>query len=118
MRFWDSSALVPLCLIETPSEAMHRLADEDDGIAIWWGSPVECATAFARRRREGSLSEVEYRRTLVVFGRLGAGWVSIDASGQLRDRAIRLAGVHPLRAGDVLQLAAGREGFSVLPADV
>jgi len=56
MRFWDSSAIIPLCLEEPHSEAMRLLAGEDGELAFWWGTPVECSSSFARLRREGSLS--------------------------------------------------------------
>ncbi len=143
MRLWDSSALVPVCVTERPSEIVHELADEDDAIVVWWGTPVECAAAFARRRREGTLSEAGYREALTVLGQLESAWVTMGATNRLRDRAQRLVGVHPLRAADALQLAAAlvwaeespagrqlvsldqrlceaarREGFRVLPEEV
>ena len=143
MRFWDSSAIVPLCLDEPHTDAVHRLFNEDSQLAVWWGTLVECAAAFARRRREGSLTELGYGKTLVVFDQLTVGLNTIGASGQVRDRAIRLVRVHPLRAADAIQLAAAlvwaeeshtrrkfvtldrrlreaaqKEGFAVVPGEI
>jgi len=59
MKFWDESALIPLCLQERQSTALKRLAQEDESLAVWWGSSVDCLSAFARLRREAVLSETE-----------------------------------------------------------
>ena len=106
MRFWDSSAVVPLCLDEPHTNAVHRLFEADRELVVWWGTPVECAAAFARRRREGAITELGYGKTLVVFEQLTQGLTTIGASSQVRNRAIRLVSVHQLRAADALQLAA------------
>ena len=52
MRFWDSSAIIPLCVDEAPSVRVKRLAEEDSALIVWWGTPIECYSALARRRRE------------------------------------------------------------------
>ena len=45
--FWDTSALVPLCVRQgiTPQAiALYKLHD----LVIWWATPVEIASALAR----------------------------------------------------------------------
>ena len=106
MRFWDSSAVVPLCIDEPFTENVRELFDKDAELAVWWATPVECAAAFARRRREGALTELGYGKTLVVFDQLFLGITTVSASSQVRTRARRLVSVHTLRAADALQLAA------------
>jgi hypothetical protein len=49
VRFWDSSALVPLILREPRTDWAKRLLDEDGELVVWWGSAIECASAIARR---------------------------------------------------------------------
>jgi len=44
---------VPLCLDQPNSAAMRAFLVEDRSMAVWWGSPGECWSAFARLRREG-----------------------------------------------------------------
>ena len=56
MRFWDSSAIIPLCLKEQMSETVRRLIKSDEDIVVWWTTKIECLSALARRRREGVLS--------------------------------------------------------------
>ena len=51
MRFWDSSALIPLFVEQEDTEAHLSLLSEDPYITAWWGSEVECASAFNRLLR-------------------------------------------------------------------
>jgi predicted nucleic acid-binding protein len=47
-------------------------------------------------------------RTLEILERPRDGWIEILPSAELRDTAMRLLRVHPLRGGNALQLAAAR----------
>ena len=52
MRFWDSSAIVPL-LVEQPSTAGLTIDFErDPDIVVWWATVAECASALSRLERE------------------------------------------------------------------
>ena len=68
MRYWDSSALVPLLLQEDRSGQVQDLLQEDPVILTWWGSEVECASAVCRLEREDAL---EPEIAEVVHHRLG-----------------------------------------------
>ena len=106
MKFWDSSAIIPLCLKEPASETVIRLLKSDEDIIVWWITRVECLSALSRRRREGVLSlqaEVEAKAILSV---LWGEWSEVQPSELVRQRAERLLQVHPLRAADSFQLAA------------
>lgn len=141
MRFWDSSALVPLVVKEPSSPALDRLASDDPEISAWWATQVECASAIARRVRALGADDGRSAHAHAELAELAKGWIEVPPSERLRDLALRLVRVHDLRAGDALQLAAavvaseerpatlevvtldgrladaaGREGFAVLPA--
>jgi predicted nucleic acid-binding protein len=105
MRFWDSSALVPL-LIEEPTSPRLRPLAAGDSIFVWWGSEIECVSALARRERDGSLAKEDGAVAVELLGRLARGWHEIDPSDALREAAVRFVRVHPLRSSDALQLAA------------
>ncbi len=113
MRFWDSSALVPLCLDQPQTERARSLLHDDPGLVVWWGSPVECASAFARLRRDGILSSEDEAVAQSVLAALGDTWYEIQPGDGLRDQALRLLRVHPLRTADALQLAAALEWAGV-----
>ena len=106
MRFWDSSAIVPLLVGEATTEAMRAIAQEDPVMLVWWATEVECVSAIARLVRQDDLSN---DATLVALERLDAlaeGWSEVQPVQPVRRAARRLLRVHSLRAADALQLAA------------
>jgi predicted nucleic acid-binding protein len=106
MRFWDSSAIIPLCLEEPASEMVKNLAAKDEDLVVWWTTRVECISAIARRRREGGLTAQAERQARVALAALAGEWSEVQPAEPVRHRAERILMVHPLRAGDALQLAA------------
>jgi hypothetical protein len=106
VRFWDSSAIVPLLVAEPARESVLARLVEDPEMVVWWGTPVECASALARREREGLLSASDATRALDRLRELSLAWNEVLPSEAVRGTAQRLLRVHPLRAGDALQLAA------------
>jgi len=108
VRFWDTSALVPLLLDQEATAEVSELLSQDPEVAAWWGTPVECVSAAARLRREERLSVDEEERVLELLGVLQRSWLEILPSEEVRDRAVRLLRVHRLKAADALQLAAAR----------
>ena len=106
MKFWDSSALVPLLVDEELTDAVRALYLNDPGAIVWWATSVECASAISRLERESQLTS---RGASEVFGRLDAlarHWNRIEPVDAVIETARRLLRVHPLRAADALQLAA------------
>lgn len=106
MKFWDASAIVPLLMGEPTSLRLRRLARNDPEIVVWWGTEVECASAIARRERDGSLTGAGARAAFERLGRLTRMWQETEPADAIREAARRLLRVHPLRAADALQLAA------------
>ena len=106
MRFWDTSAILPLCLEESHTPVLRELALADGALTIWWGTPTECHSAFARLRREERLTPAEEDGLRELLACLGGAWTEIAQSVEVRTIAGRLLLRHPLRAADALQLAA------------
>ncbi|GGN02050.1 hypothetical protein GCM10007092_15390 [Thermus composti] len=106
MRFWDSSALVPLLVLEATSSRMLALYQADPILLVWWGTEVELASALARLEREGALTPEEADQAFARLGALKAVWHEVLPSEAVRETARRFLRVHPLRAMDALQLAA------------
>ncbi len=106
MRFWDTSAIVPLIVREATSEDLRGLYREEPLNVVWWGTPAECASAIGRRERDGAMSLPQATETLRQLDALARSWVEVQPVAPLRDRARRLLRVHSLRAADALQLAA------------
>jgi uncharacterized protein len=140
LRYWDSSALLPLIVRERTSETMRGLLTSDRDVLTWWGSRVEAASALSRLGREGALEGRTLEAAFARMDALGRTWDEVLPTDSVRDQAIRLLRVHPLRGADAVQLAAAvvaaehqprtlplvtldhrlrdaalREGFAVLP---
>jgi len=106
MRFWDSSAIIPLCLKEQMSETVKRLIKTDEDVVVWWATRIECFSALSRRRREGALSADAEVKAKAILSALSAEWSEVEPSEVVRRRAERLLPIHPLRSADAFQLAA------------
>jgi len=104
--FWDSSALVPVLISEASSVAVIDLLRRDAAPVMWWATPVECASALHRRRREVALTSSEVDEALERLAALSRSLDVIAAVPAVQDRARHLLAVHALRAADALQLAA------------
>lgn len=106
MKFWDSSAVVPLLTQEISSKNVSALFRNDPSIMAWWATVIECTSAITRREREGALVAFGVEEALRRLRRLQSGWQEIQPTDALRDLAVRLLRVHSLNAADSLQLAA------------
>jgi len=106
MRFWDSSAIVPLLVDEAARGGVLALLEADPEMAVWWGTPVECASAIARRERDGDLDSGVVSDALARLRALVPAWHEVQATEALRTSAMRVLRMHSLRAADALQLAA------------
>lgn len=106
MKFWDSSALVPLLVAEADSPRRAEALRADPVLIVWWGTAVECDSALQRRQREGVLNGDAARQARAHLATLAAAWHEVMPSTALRTLAVRLLRTHPLRAADALQLAA------------
>jgi predicted nucleic acid-binding protein len=105
MRFWDSSALIPLLLDEGRSREILELYDEDPGQTVWCLTEVELASAIARKAREG-MNMVRQKAARSQIEVLSERWDEVTSLETVRARALRVLDTHGLRAADALQLAA------------
>ena len=106
MRFWDSSAVVPLLLEESGREPLLAVFESDPVMIVWWGTSVEIASALSRRECDGGLTLPEATAAIDRLRALERAWHEVVPTDTLRGRARRLVRVRPLRAADSLQLAA------------
>lgn len=106
MKFWDTSAIIPLCINEEQTPFVQEIAKKDEALVVWWGSIVECYSAFARLRRDGLLTSTEEAEVLAVLSELSGAWSEIEPGDDVRDITRRLLQNYPLRAADSLHLAA------------
>jgi hypothetical protein len=106
VRFWDSSAIVPLVCREAESARCRGWLREDPVLLVWYLAAVEVASALARKRREGILSGRRLAAARRRLAGLESAWNEVAALDAVRARARRLLETHALGAADALHLAA------------
>jgi predicted nucleic acid-binding protein len=106
MAFWDASAIVPLCCSQAATTRSRKLLREAGRLVVWWGTPVEARSAFARLVRDGALTDVERVRAVKLLDQLRLSWDEIQPSATARAIAEELPDRHAVRALDAMQLAA------------
>ncbi|HEX7409536.1 MAG TPA: type II toxin-antitoxin system VapC family toxin [Candidatus Binatia bacterium] len=106
MRFWDSSAIVPLVCAEGSSRACRAWLRQDPVVLVWALAATEVISALARKRREGQLDQQRFAVAKQRLAKLEQAWNEVIRLEAVRSRARRLIEVHPLRAADALHLAA------------
>lgn len=107
MRFWDTSAVVPLLADEATTPRVRRWLREDRGMTVWALTRTEAFSALCRRVREGTIDAAGFERARTKLSAFAAHWLEVDDLLEVRRHAERLLLDHPLRAADALQLAAG-----------
>jgi hypothetical protein len=141
MRFWDSSALVPLVVRQPASPEAERWIADDSAVVTWTLTPVEVLSALRRLVRDGVLADRAAHDVEALAKTLLQRCHVVSDVERVKPVAMRLLRVHALRAADALQLAAAlvwsdgppeaavlhtfdqrlggaaeREGFRVMPA--
>jgi uncharacterized protein len=106
VRFWDSSALLPLMVEEGRSAACRALRRTDRVTVVWALTRVELVSATRRLVRESLLDAADVAVAFRRLETLASAWTEIDALSIVRERAERLLGAHALTAADALQLGA------------
>ena len=106
--YLDASALVKQYIAESGSAWVRSLlvSARTPTAFISCLTVVEASCAFARRRREGTLSAENHAGVLTAFGYdIAYRYNILDVTPAVINRARRLADQHPLRAYDAVQLA-------------
>lgn len=106
MNFWDTSGIVALVVDEPHRIAARSVLEEDDRMAVWWGSSIEYVSAVSRRMRDGTLDAGQVDDLFHYLEELSKRWYEVQPDSNIRESARTLIRRYPLRAADGLQLAA------------
>lgn len=106
--FWDTSALVPLCVRQGSTPQAITLYKSYE-VVVWWATSVEIASALARLVRMKQLNSGEWSQARKLAATLADTWSVVQPSDALRAQATLLVNQYDLRAADALQLAAAME---------
>jgi uncharacterized protein len=109
VRFWDSSALVPLIVAQAASPQADGWLAEDPQLVLWTLTSVELASAIRRLVRQGALGERDAGTAEVRADELVKASHVIFNVEAVKSQARRLLRLHLLRAADAMQLGAALE---------
>ena len=112
--FWDTSALVPLCVRQGTTPRAIALYENCEAV-VWWTTPVEIASVLARLVRMKQLNSSDWAKARKLANTLADAWSVIQPSDAVRAKAMQLVDRYDLRAADALQLAAALVRFEDLP---
>jgi predicted nucleic acid-binding protein len=104
--FFDTSAMVPLCVAQPSSQKARQAYRRFTRQLVAWTASIEAAGAIYRAVRLGALSESNAKRALSRLAQLEKRWIEMVPSDQVRHSATSLLGTHDLRAADAIQLAS------------
>jgi uncharacterized protein len=75
VKFWDTSALVPLCVIEPNTGMVKSILSSDSSMVVWWATQTECVSALMPQTRDGSLRIEDQRQARQVLSQLANAWI-------------------------------------------
>jgi len=116
VRFWDTSAFIPLLVRQSESATAIAWMQEDDAVVLWTLALVEAVSAIRRLLREGALDESAARSAEQRLTELLPAVHAVVDIERVKATALRLLRVHPVRAADALQLGAALEWSEGQPA--
>lgn len=115
MKFWDSSAIVPLLVEERTSKACRAALRADASMLVWCFTRTEILSALHREHRADRLDAGAVRAAESRLDKLSTRWAEVDAVIETREIAERLLRMHPLRCADSLQLASALVAYDGRP---
>jgi len=106
VRFWDSSAVVPLVVRQPASPDVGGWLAEDEVMVTWTLTAVDVISALRRLIPEGALPERASREAEALAAEILRRAHVVSDVERVKGLGARLLRIHPLRAGDALQLGA------------
>ena len=106
LAFWDSSALLMLCLQQPGSNASRRYARQFPQKVIWWGTPVEIESAISRLHANQKIDQHGVQQARRTWQKLHRSLLEVEPRQRVRELAEGIPHSHGLRALDAFQLAA------------
>jgi predicted nucleic acid-binding protein len=113
--FWDSSALIPLCVRQTQSPQAVKYSDRFHIMVVWWVAPLEIQSGLARLFRAGEMSLADKTVALKRLDAMRASWHEIVPVEAVKVLAGDLLWNYSLRTADAMQLAAALTWCSKRP---
>jgi predicted nucleic acid-binding protein len=115
VAFWDSSALMLLCLNQLGSSRARRYARELPGKFVWWGASVEVESALWRLHGKGDIGDTALKQARHTWQMMRGSLLEVQPRERVRELAEDAPRKYGLRALDSFQLAAALAWCSEKP---
>lgn len=122
--YWDSSALIPLCVPQAQSQKARLLYDSYN-VVTWWASEVEIISGLTRLKRMRQISDEGLFIGRQVAQEIIETWSPTQSPPVVAANACSLLEQFPLSAADALQLAVALascehspRGYVLITADL
>jgi predicted nucleic acid-binding protein len=104
--FFDTSAVVPLCLAQTSSQRARQAYRSFSGQVVARTTLIEAASVVHRAVRLGQLNTVRVKGAIDRLAQLDKRWIEMALTDAARALAVDILARYDLRAGDAIQLAS------------
>lgn len=104
--FWDTSAVVPLCVLQNASISARGAHRKYAVKTLWWGTQVEVRSSFARLVRDGEIERSGFETAVKKWTAISLRSHELPPSDRLLEIASELPDKYRVRALDAFQLAA------------
>jgi predicted nucleic acid-binding protein len=104
--FWDTSAIVPLCVLQDATTAARREHRKYPAKTLWWGTQVEVRSSFAHLIRNGDIESDGFQIALKKWLAVSERARELPPSTHVHEIASDLPDKYGIRALDAFQLAA------------
>jgi len=104
--FFDSSAIVPLCIVQEASQTARQLYRAFTKHVVAWTTLIEATGAIYRAISVGGLTQSNAKRGLDRLTQLEGRWTELAADVRVRIIALDLLRTRDLRSQDAIQLAS------------
>ena len=106
IAFWDTSAIIPLCVFQGATPAARRIHIDLPTKIIWWGTVVEVRSSFARLKKAGELNESNFEIAAAKWQGIANRSRIVPPTSRLLEIASELPEDYGIRSLDAFQLAA------------
>ncbi len=110
MKFWDSSAVVPLLIEQSSSKSSLKLLSDDPLQLVSFTTFCECYSALARLEREEAFSYKDFSKAEDQLELLSGAWYVVNFSDAVQREVKRLLRTHTLKCADAFQIATALVG--------
>lgn len=115
VMYLESSAALAWLLGESQSLEVIAKVDEADAVVTSVLTLLETQRTLIRAERQGLVTAGECQKLGGILARAGSGWILMEISEQVRERAARAFPAEPVRTLDALHLATALLFMRVYP---